>query len=175
MNKFNVNKIHKENVLRWVKNKENVNVIELKKWNCRVEMNMKSHRVDHVVHEFVYCGAFEPGLPAVPHDFSVITWRKKQSFYKNSNTPLNRVCWSACWPLTCEYDHPVGHFCVADLASSEQHVVEVERVTLTVPDHRSQKLIQTVVGLLALNQRWERRRTRNHSFISTVHSQDSYM
>lgn len=68
----------------------NVSVTELKKWNGKVEMIMKTHRVDHVVHEFVYCGAFEPGLPAVPHDFSVITWRKKQSFYKNSNTPLNR-------------------------------------------------------------------------------------
>lgn len=30
-------------------------------------------RVDHVVHEFVYQGAFEPSLPSVPHDFSVIS------------------------------------------------------------------------------------------------------
>lgn len=32
-----------------------------------------TYGVDHVVHEFVYRGAFEPGLSSVPHDFSVIS------------------------------------------------------------------------------------------------------
>lgn len=53
---------------------------------------------------------------------------------------------------TCEDDQPVTLLGVPDLAASEQHVVQVHRVALPLPQHRPRELVQAVVGLLALDQ-----------------------
>ena len=65
---------------------------------------------------------------------------------------------------TCEDDQAVTLLSVPDLAASEQHVVQVQRVTLPVPQHRPHKLVQAVVRLLALDQSF-RRDGRRTAFI----------
>lgn len=54
--------------------------------------------------------------------------------------------------FTCEDDQAVRHLSVSDLAAAEQHVVQVQRVTLSLIQHRSHELVQAVVRLLALDQ-----------------------
>ena len=47
---------------------------------------------------------------------------------------------------------------VPDLAASEQHVVQVQRVALPLPQHRPREFVQAVVRLLTLDQRFRRDR-----------------
>lgn len=53
---------------------------------------------------------------------------------------------------TCEDDQAVGFISVSDLAASEQHVVQVQRVALPVPLHRPCELVQAVVRFFTLYQ-----------------------
>lgn len=57
---------------------------------------------------------------------------------------------------TCEDDQPVTLLGVPDLAASEQHVVQVQRVAFPLPQHRPCELVQAVVRLLALYQSFRR-------------------
>ena len=54
--------------------------------------------------------------------------------------------------LTCEDDQAVRHLGVSDLAAAEQHVVQIQGVTLPLIQHRPHELVQAVVRLLALDQ-----------------------
>ena len=53
--------------------------------------------------------------------------------------------------LTCEYHQAVAYVGVADLAASQQYVVQVHGVAVSGPLHRPRELIQTVVGLLTVD------------------------
>lgn len=54
---------------------------------------------------------------------------------------------------------------VPDFAASEQHVIQIQRVALTLPQHRSYELIQAVVGLLTLDQSFRREEGHGEDFI----------
>lgn len=62
---------------------------------------------------------------------------------------------------------------VSYLATSEQHVVQFQRVALPVPQHHPRKLVKTVVWLLALDQGYgtekkalvQRNKIRNSLFL----------
>ena len=45
----------------------------------------------------------------------------------------------------------MAHVCVADLAASEQYVVQVHGVAVSGPLHRPREFIQPVVWLLTVN------------------------
>lgn len=62
---------------------------------------------------------------------------------------------------TCKDHQAATLLSVPDLASSQQHVVQVQRVALVLPQHGPGELVQAVIGLLALNQRFGGRRERH--------------
>lgn len=66
---------------------------------------------------------------------------------------------------TCEDDQSVTLLSVPDLAASEQHVIQIQRVALPLPQHRSCELIQAVVGLLTLDQSFRREEGHGEDFI----------
>lgn len=61
---------------------------------------------------------------------------------------------------TCKDNDSVAVISIPDRATSEQHIVKVQRVTLTIPQHRPHEFIQTVVGFLALDQSFRRQKTK---------------
>lgn len=54
--------------------------------------------------------------------------------------------------LTCENDQAVTLFRVPDLAASQQHVVQIQRVALLLPQHRPRELVQAIVRFFALDE-----------------------
>lgn len=53
---------------------------------------------------------------------------------------------------TCEDDQAVALLRVPDLAASQQHVVQIQRVALPLPQHRPRELVQPIVWLFALDE-----------------------
>lgn len=62
---------------------------------------------------------------------------------------------------TCKDHQPVTLLSVSNLASSQQQVVQVQRVELVLPKHGPGELVQAVIGLLALDQRLGRSREKH--------------
>lgn len=52
------------------------------------------------------------------------------------------------------------HIGVPDLAASQHHVVQIQGVTFPLPQHRPGELVQTVVGLLTIDQSYRQKRKK---------------
>lgn len=53
---------------------------------------------------------------------------------------------------------------VPDLAAPQQHVVQIQRIALILPQHCPRELIQTIVWFFALNERYKQSNASGDGF-----------